>query len=149
MQIINTKTLYRCEICGATSENKEMIEQCEKKGKPQPIVNEGDIIYFKDCKETPLLYGKEVDGYFSFNFRLPKYIQDVVDRARVFFNVLSPYRVKKVEIKGHNISYILGGIKGKSADWTSVDYGSGNTFHYPTIDDNELMQKILEKYNKK
>ena len=149
MKIINPKTLYRCEICGATSEDKEKIEQCEKKGKPEPLVNEGDIIYFKDCKETPLLYGKETDDPFDFYFGLPDYVQKVINRARIFFNVLNPYRVKRVEIKGHNISYILEGIEGKSVDWTSIDYGSGNTFHYPEIDGNELMGKILEKYNKK
>lgn len=149
MQIINPKTQYRCEICGAISEDKEKIEQCEKKGKPEILVNEGDIIYFKDCKETPLLYGREVENYFGLYVELPDYIQHVVDRARVFFNVLNPYKVKKVKREGHNISYVLEGIDGKSADWTSVDYSSGNTFHYPEIHGNEFMTQILEKYNKK
>lgn len=149
MQTINSKTLYKCEICGEISEDKEKIEKCESKGKPKILVNIGDVIYFKDCKETPLLYEKEVNNPISSIFGMPTYIQDVIDRARVFFNVLNPYKVKDIQIKGHDISYILEGIDGKSVDWTSIDYSSGNTFHYPEIHGNKFMLEILDKYNKK
>lgn len=48
--------IYKCEICGRESANIEEIRECENIGIPKPIVSEGDIIYFKDCKDTPLYY---------------------------------------------------------------------------------------------
>lgn len=139
MQTINPKTLYRCEICGAISEDKEKIEQCEKKGKPEPLVNKGDVIYFKDCKETPLLYGRN-------EMYLPKRVITVIDRARIFFNILNPYKVKDIIIDGHHIEYVLSGTKGKSADWSATD-NFEQWYHYPTIYGNKFMKEILDKYN--
>ena len=45
-----------CEICGRQSEDKDDIEKCENVGVPAPLVNIGDILYFNDCKETPILF---------------------------------------------------------------------------------------------
>ena len=53
------KTLYMCEICGRQSEDKEEIEKCENVGVPVPLVKVGDLIFFKDCKETPILFENE------------------------------------------------------------------------------------------
>jgi len=135
--------LYKCEICGRLSDNIKEIEECENKGIPTPIVNEGDIIYFKDCEDTPLYFGilKSILNNSEDFFK-------VYQKASIFFNNLLPYEVSKIIIDGHDILYRLKGIKGKSTSFYSgsIDYEHG--YYYPEIHNNELMNEILEKYNK-
>lgn len=134
--------LYKCEICGEISENKSVIEACEKKGKPIPLVNVGDVIYFKDCEETPVLYGrKEIfeDDCISKTMRI----------ASIMLNRLCKYKVRYIKIHGHEIEYILGEIKGESVEWNACN-DFEHWWHYPSIYGNDLMRKVLKKkYNDK
>ena len=50
--------LYKCEICGHLYRDIEEAQKCEARGYSEELVKVGDIIYFKDCKDTPILYGK-------------------------------------------------------------------------------------------
>lgn len=136
--------LYKCEICGRLSDNIKEIEECENKGIPTPIVNEGDIIYFKDCEDTSLYF-----GILKSILNNSEDFLEVYQKASIFFNKLLPYEVSKIIIDGHDILYRLKGIKGESASFYSgsIDYEHG--YYYPEIHNNELMNEILEKYNKK
>lgn len=136
--------LYKCEICGMESDNIEEIKKCESRGLPNAIVSIGDIIFFKDCKDTPLYYWIANKVLYS-----SKDFSEVYQRATVFFNELLPYEVSEIIINGHDISYRLKGVKGKSKNFYSgsIDYEHG--YYYPEIYGNEIMTEILEKYNKK
>lgn len=111
--------IYKCEICGRESANIEEIIECENIGVLKPIVNEGDIIYFKDCKDTPLYYGILNSAIYK-----PKDFLEVYQCASIFFDKLVPYKVPKIIIDGHDISYRLKGIEGKSKSFYSgsVDF---------------------------
>ena len=146
MIVINRNPLYKCEICGAISENKSVIEACEKKEKPIPLVNVGDIVYFKDCSGTPVLYGEEKST--STHLFEDDSIGKTMRQARVFLNHLCKYKVKDIKIHGHEVEYILGGIKGESAEW-NVSPDFEYWWHYPSIYGNDLMRKVLEEYNSK
>ena len=146
MKIIHRNPLYQCEICGTISENKSLIEACEKKEPPIALVSIGDIVYFKDCAETPVLWGEEKSVYSHL------FADDCIGRtmrqARIFLNQLCKYKVKDIKVHGHDVEYILGGIKGESQEWNA-----SNDFeywwHYPSIYGNDLMRKVLKRYNSK
>lgn len=138
------RVLYQCETCGRTSENKSDIEKCETKGIPKPLVNIGDTIYFKDCEETPVLFGEGKDPFSKL------YSDDIIGvtmrEACTCLNQLCEYKVINIIIEGHNVEYILG----SSEKYHSYDACVGGYhWHYPKIYGNKLMKKILNKYNKK
>ena len=140
-------TYYKCEICGATSTNKEAVIKCENKGAPIPLVKEGDIIYFKDCEETPVLHNSLPNGSY-----LRYKLTDIITKMEWFIGKLYKYRVLKIEIIGHDIKYILGPIPDDDENFANFTYIDLNTtyksYTYPTIEGNELMQKVLDLYNK-
>lgn len=137
------KILYECKICGRQSEDKNEIEKCENIGVPVPLVSVGDIIYFKDCKETPILYGKEeLLTKLSFDSN----IYQSMKKARLFLNLLLRYEVSDVIINGHNIEYRLNGLKGESGSFSASD-DFVYFWRYPVIYSNDFMQDILDQYN--
>lgn len=137
------KTMYMCKICGRQSEDKNEIEKCESVGVPVSLVNIGDIIYFKDCKETPILFGNEkllteISNTGSIYYTMRK--------ARIFLNQLLKYKVQNIIVDGHEIEYRLQGIEGESVNFSASD--DLKTFwRYPVVYGNDLMQEILDKYN--
>lgn len=141
--MIILKTLYICEICGRQSEDKKEIKKCESVGVPISLVNIGDIIYFKDCKETPILFGNEkllteISNTGSIYYTMRK--------ARIFLNQLLKYKVQNIIVDGHEIEYRLQGIEGESVNFSASD--DLKTFwRYPVVYGNDLMQEILDKYN--
>lgn len=135
--------LYKCEICGRQSENKNEIEKCENIGVPVPLVNVGDIIYFKDCKETPILYGKEE---LLMKLSYDSIICQSMKKARLFLNQLLRYEVGDIIIDGHNIEYRLKGIKGESVNFSASD-DFVYFWRYPVIYDNDFLKDVLEQYN--
>lgn len=134
--------IYKCEICGRESTNIEEIRECENIGIPKPIVSEGDIIYFKDCKDTPLYY----EIFNSVLYKSEDFFK-VYQQASIFFNQLVPYEVSKIIIDGHNISYRLKGIEGKSKSFYSGSIDFEHGYYYPEIHGNEFMNEILGNYN--
>jgi hypothetical protein len=136
------KTLYVCEICGQTSEDKSVIEKCESRGVPTPLVNVGDIICFNDCPETPILYNHSL--YYG-DIDLSPSMVNILNTAKLFFNQTCKYTVKRIDIDGHNISYKLGGIKGESVCMDG--WNSSVSIYYPCINGNEFMKKVLQEYN--
>lgn len=141
--MIILKTMYMCKICGRQSEDKNEIEKCESVGVPVSLVNIGDIIYFKDCKETPILFGNEkllteISNTGSIYYTMRK--------ARIFLNQLLKYKVQNIIVDGHEIEYRLQGIEGESVNFSASD--DLKTFwRYPVVYGNDLMQEILDKYN--
>ena len=134
------KIIYKCEICGNTSETKSKIQKCEKQGIPRPLLNIGDTIYFKDCEETPVVFGMEKD-FFS-----DLYDSDIIGMAirkvhSTLLNNIYEYKIRDIKIDGHSIKYILEG----PTDCTA-NVGS-RIWHYPTIHGNTLMRKIISNYN--
>lgn len=138
-------TYYQCEICGAKSKYKNAILRCENKGVPTPLVKEGDIIYLKDCKETPVLYVEHPSS--PITYPIGK-LHELKEEMRQFFiGKLYKYKVSKIKIIGHDIKYILMPIEDEyAANFSYTDYAI--TYTYPTIEGNELMQKVLDLYNK-
>lgn len=134
--------IYKCEICGRESINIDEIEECENKGIPTPIVSEGDIIYFKDCEDTPLYY-----GILNSLLNKSKDFLEVYQKASIFFNKLVPYEVSKIIIDGHDILYRLKGIEGKSKSFYSGSIDFEHGYYYPEIYGNEFMNEILKNYN--
>ena len=128
MKTILRKPLYECEICHTQNEDMEYILKCESKGVPRQLVNVGDIVFFKDCEETPIMYGANV---FDYNFF------QVKTRCLAYTNKGIHLTVIKINKNGHRISYILGLNDNALIGWD---------FHgdcYPVVNGNELMKKIL------
>ncbi len=137
------KTLYMCEICGRQSEDKEEIEKCENVGVPVPLVKVGDLIFFKDCKETPILFENEK---ILTEISNESSIYAAIRKARIFLNQLLKYKVQDIIVDGHEIEYRLQGIKGESVNFSASD-DFKSFWRYPVIYGNDFMQKILDKYN--
>ena len=141
--------LYKCEICGRLYRDIEEAQKCEARGYSEELVKVGDIIYFKDCKDTPILYSKLYE-YLDKGIRPPKYIEYAYDHASINFNILQPFEVYKIVYKGHDIYYYLIKIPGKSYSFyfNYIDYTNAERdYWYPEIKGNEFMQKIIDKYN--
>jgi len=134
-------TIYKCEICGTESIHKKDIEYCESKGTPKQLVKVGDRIKFKDCKESSIAK-KYLDEYIPYYDS--KEIYDFYRRCYISGEILKEYEVVKIEDLGHRLIYYLG-ENGASTWMFTSDFVNYNT--YPTIDDNNLMQKILDLYN--
>lgn len=142
------KKLYQCEICGYISEDEENVKKCENCGVPIPLANEGDIIYFSDCEETPILYDLYDDKFFSIAFVGNDFYSlktKAYNLARFEFNTLKKYKVEEISVIGHDISYKLSMIEGESHQ--IVIYNKCGTYYYPIIKGNNLMKKNIEKYN--
>lgn len=149
---------YVCDICGRISTNKNQIIECENRGKPVPLVREGDIIYFKDCQETPIYY-KYVNDKNSVMINYPNYMSyfyeedyDLyrhISKSYLVGHVLRAWFIYKIEIIGHGVNYYLG----TQSTGGSFTYGYNNYFDpewvYPVIESNEMMLKILNLYNKR
>lgn len=147
MRIIKQSTIYECDICGARSENKKWIEECEKKGRPIPLVNVGDVVYFKDCEETPILFGEEKKAPHNTHLFDKNIVGKTMRLARqLFLNQLCKYEVAEIKICGHKIEYFLKGIKGESVHFTA-GFEFEYVWHYPTIYGNDFMEKVLREYN--
>lgn len=143
------KMLYKCEICGRISEHKSEIEKCERKGRQNPLVREGDIVYFKDGPETPIIYDfdNRLGRALFNNYKEKEYKPKTNGKYPI--NKIYKYMVAKVDIQGHCISYTLQGIEGESIDFCYQEFDRINTFfHYPTIVGNDMMELVLKLYNK-
>lgn len=147
MIVIERSPLYKCEVCGQIYENKKMAEECEKKEKPILLVNIGDIIYFKDCEKTPVLFGEEKKlPCYSYLFDDNCIGREMRKARSICLDVLYKYEVSGIKIYGHNVEYILRGIKGESTCFNaSIDFE--HFWHYPSIFGNDLMRKVLKEYN--
>jgi len=134
--------LYKCEICGNTSEDKVNVFFCEGKGVPTPIVEIGQKIVFCDCELTPVLYD-EAPAYLS---RLPfdkeyNTYEKMLYHSHQYIDLVMELEIVNIKINGHEISYFLG--RNNSPVFA---YGifTEKTYSYPEIKGNELMQKILD-----
>lgn len=139
------QTLYRCNICGFTSEDKDRVLKCEGIGKPKELFNIGDKIMYKDCKETPIafsrmenikLYGNcvnEIDYFWSTCWKIGSILQE--------------YKIVDIKICGHNISYILGKSNSVLCSLNFTHDLDHADLKYPIVRGNELMNKIIELYN--
>ena len=125
------KVIYRCEICGSESEDKSIIDRCEERGIAIPLVNEGDQIYFNDCKQTPHYYYEKID--FCTSDGMKKYINE----AHTLLNCLLKYTVEKVFVRGHDVEY-----------WLMLYSEKGTPVFRRILYGNGFMSLILEIYNK-
>lgn len=142
-------TNYICEICGNWDTDKNKIIECEKRGIPIPLVEVGDIIYFNDCEQTPVFYGKidrMLDMDIDYEFTREG---QAIRKSEFFMNQIQKFEVLDIKIKGHNIEYRLGGDEEYGYNFVSLDLTSGKILAYPTIHGNDLMQKVLDLYNRK
>ena len=144
------KKIYKCEICGFESMNKGKVANCESRGIPKPLLKVGDTIYFKECKETQSIPNRK-----SFDS-----IRDIVKEDNLYDKLLE-FTVSEINICRHNIEYILDGndshdyinhsgnfSKLDKSDPLAIFKGCRWIYHFPTIEGNGLMQKVLDLYNK-
>lgn len=151
---------YVCDICGRISTNKNQIIECESKGRPIPLVQEGDIIYFKDCQETPIYHNYINDkspqigivgNYQSYMSYLYVEECDLYKHINISYLVgskLKEWIVAKLEIIGHDIKYYLVTKSGGGNFSYSLYHYFNPEWVYPVIESNDMMLKILNLYNK-
>lgn len=141
------KIIYKCEICGSEYLTKKEALECESKGIPNPLVNIGDYIYFRDCKESPILHDVNIN-----NFEWDDAIYNAVLKMSYLIGKLYKYRVLDIKIDGHKIQYFLGDYdldrEDNIAQYAVIKLDNNyDKFHYPTIYGNNMMQLILNLYN--
>lgn len=138
------KVSYQCEICYRTYKNEKDARDCESKGIETPALKVGDIINFKDCKETPIAYSKvyekETWGYV--------YNEDVIDfwhECLAESSTDSKYKIKEIIKDGHRIRYVVDNMKTFSYE----DYGNWKTLEYPVFYNINVLNIMSASYNNK
>lgn len=148
---------YICDICGRISTNKNQIVECESRGEPVPLVREGDIIYFKDCQETPIYHNyihdktpssgmkKDYASHMDYLYHEEHELYRHITMSYLIGSDLREWIVSGIKINGHRIEYHLVTKPGRNR----LIYGSPLSYEiYPVIKSNEEMLKILDLYNK-
>lgn len=152
---------YMCDICGRISTNKNQIIECESRGRSTPLVHEGDIIYFKDCQETPIYHYYINDkspqigikgnyqSYMNYLYCEERQLYEHINRSYMVGCDLREWAIGKIEIVKHGIKYYLV-TKLKCGNFSYRNYHYfGREWVYPVIESNDMMLKILNLYNKR
>lgn len=164
MQIIPQKIIpeqYVCDICGRISTNKNQIIECESRGRPTSLVQEGDVIWFKDCEETPIYHNyindkspqigirENYQSYMSYLCSEERQIYKHITTSYLVGSKLNEWIVGKIEIIRHDIKYYMVTKLGGGNFSYSHDNYFNLEWEYPVIESNDIMLKILNLYNKR
>jgi hypothetical protein len=140
------KASYRCEICNKVYNTEDDANHCEAKGIEIPCINVGDVIYFKDCEETPVAYEK----YHDIDNRMGDYVLDSdsfwKDIYYHNYDQIIKYTISKIEQDGHRLLYILKGKGNHKLFWREDKKPDIN---YPTLDKTQIITIQNASYNRK